>query len=114
MARTYADIALEASWDAFEDPDVNPARHRYEVARNALFGVRPHVRDWHARRGRHEPDCGPHQWRKRDRTDVVNICNMSNGHLAHALRFAEKPQHESRRAALLAERDARRLNPPSL
>ena len=59
-------------------------------------------RDWH-RPLPGEPPCGPHEWRQRDRYTVIRIKDMTDSHLAHAIRFSNKAVHQSRRQALLNE-----------
>lgn len=78
------------------------------MADDANFLPTPKEQDWHAQRDEHEPRCSADQWRTRDRAEVTYISEMSGRHLGHCIRFAStKPQHRSRLAALLAERDAR-------
>jgi hypothetical protein len=64
--------------------------------------------DWHAQRDPSEPRCGANQWRTRDRMVVMDMTDMEDRHLGHCIRFAStKPQHASRLAGLLAERQRR-------
>lgn len=68
----------------------------------------PKERDWHAQRSDDEPRCSADQWRERERSRVLFISEMSDRHLGHCIRFAStKPQHRSRLAILLAERESR-------
>lgn len=61
-------------------------------------------KDWHKRWGKTEPECGPRQWRTRDRNVVMNMADMTDDHLRHATRFAlTKRPHASRLAGLLEE-----------
>jgi hypothetical protein len=63
------------------------------------------IRDWHIKWQPDEPLCRKRQWRKRDRYDVINMRDMDDKHLGHAIRFATtKAAHTSRLSALLAER----------
>lgn len=72
-------------------------------------GRRP-KRDWHKVWRRGEPPCGTNQWRQKDRMAVINICDMGDGHLGHAIRFASgMRQHALRLSALLAERARREV-----
>jgi len=81
----------------------------HEDALVEWIGRRKKKRDWHAKWSPDEPACGPHQWRQRDRHDVIDVAAMTDKHLAHAISFAMcKSQHGSRLAALLRER-ARRM-----
>lgn len=73
-----------------------------------LLDLPPRERDWHAQRDRAEPRCGTAQWRTRDRMVVMDMTDMEDRHLGHCIRFAStKPQHASRLAGLLAERQRR-------
>lgn len=72
----------------------------------------PKEADWHAQRSDDEPRCSADQWRERERSRVLFISEMTDGHLGHCIRFAStKPQHRSRLAALLAERSTRSQDP---
>ena len=65
----------------------------------------PRAQDWHSQRSEDEPRCSADQWRTRDRSEVLFISEMADGHLGHCIRFAStKPQHRSRLVQLLAER----------
>jgi hypothetical protein len=69
--------------------------------------------DWHHPRSKSEPPCGANQWRTKDRSVVLNMCDMSDRHLGHCIRFAtENPHHASKIAALLAERERREALSP--
>jgi len=68
-------------------------------------------RDWHKKWEKSDPECGPQQWRCRDRNEVINISDMTDSHLKHAIRFAStKSQHSSRMTALSAENGKRNHN----
>lgn len=77
-------------------------------ARSANHLPDPRTQDWHSQRNEEEPRCAADQWRTRDRNEVLFISEMTDSHLGHCIRFAStKPQHRSRLAGLLAERDSR-------
>ena len=65
-------------------------------------------RDWHKHRSNREPRCGADQWRTKDRNEIMYMHEMTDSHLGHCIRFASSfPQHASRLASLLAERQDR-------
>ena len=66
-------------------------------------------KDWHDQRTHDEPECGPQEWRTRDRAVVIHVTKMSDGHLKNAWLFSERfRQHASRRRVLLEEISRRR------
>jgi hypothetical protein len=102
------------SWAYFvhgSDLGGNMDQARAEYYEQELRAMGRRRRDWHRRRDQSEPDCAGHQWRTRDRYVVVDMTDMDDNHLGHAIRFAStKPQHSSRLAALVNERARRREN----
>jgi hypothetical protein len=79
-------------------------KFEHEVAEKLMKGRRKPIEDWHPKRGKKEPDCGADQWRRRDRNDVINMCDMSNDHFRHAYRFAMMyRQHKSRLPGMIRE-----------
>lgn len=69
-------------------------------------------RNWHATVMADDPPCGPLQWRCKDRSRVVDIAAMDDGHLLNAMAFAKaKRHHASKLPAVVAEAKRRNILP---